>query len=125
MNAHRILILGDSFVAEGLACMLGRMPQLSMIDAVSTVEAALTVLAGQAVDALIVVGASEETITWYLAVLARYPNLPILRSDVGVTKIQLITSRCIEARLDQLLAAIALLPTSDSATPDLELVWRG
>jgi len=109
MNERTVLILGDSFVAEGTARMLRDVGQLRVISA-STVEMALAALERDTVDLLIVIGMTDETIMRYLAVLARYPDLPIIRSDLGVTKVQIISSRLIDARLDLLLEAIAELP---------------
>jgi hypothetical protein len=115
MDEHTILILGNSFIAEGIARMLGDVQQLRVMSA-STVEMALATLESHAADLLIIIGATDETIVRYLAVLARYPSLPIIRRDIGTTKAQIISSRSIDARLDKILAAIALLPKHDEYT---------
>ena len=125
MDQHRILILGNSLMAEAMTQILRANHQMCVTERVSTIEAALAVLAGRAVDVLIIIGTIDETSIWYLSALARYPDLSVLRSDLSTPKIQVMTSHCIEARLDQLLAAIVALPRRDSATPDLEPAIRG
>jgi hypothetical protein len=124
MDQHRVLILGNSLSAEALTQILQVSHQLGAAKRVSTIEMALEVLASQEIDALLMIGTADETSHWYLSALNRYPDLPILRSDLSTPKIQVITSRCIEARLEQLLEAIAALPRRDRLAPDLEPIGR-
>ena len=124
MDQHRILILGNSLVAEAVTQILHASHEMCVTERVSTIEAALAVLAGRAVDVLIIIGTTDETSIWCLSALAHYPDLSVLRSDLSTPKIQ-VTSHCIDARLDQLLAAIVALPRRDSATLDLEPAMRG
>lgn len=121
MNAHRILIVGDSLPAEAMAHMLSGDQHICVLGIAVTADEALATLAYLEADALLVIGTTDETISRYLPVLARYPRLPVLRSDISATTLQVITSRSIEPRLDQLLAAIAVLPRSESGAPKREL----
>jgi hypothetical protein len=125
MTEHRVLILGNSLLAESMAHLLRANHQVCVAERVSTMDEARVVLADQVVDALIMIGTTDETSAWYLSVLDHHPTLPVVRNDLSRTTIHVITSHCVEARLDQLLAAIAALPQRGSATPDLEPAMRG
>jgi hypothetical protein len=118
MNAHRILIVGDALPAEAMAHMLSGDRHMRVLGIAVTADEALATLADLEADVLLVIGTTDETISRYLPVLARYPCLPVLRSDISATTLQVITSRSIEPRLDQLLAAIALLPKAESCVPE-------
>jgi len=118
MKEHRVLIMGDTLLAEGIALMLRTYGKALVTERVSTIEAAAAVLADHPIDVLIIIGMTREIGAWLLSTLARFPGLTVVQSDVSTTKIQVITSRCVEARLDQLLATIAALPGPDSALAD-------
>ncbi len=119
MNQHHVLILGNSLSAEAMTEVL-RDTEMCVTERVSTIEIALAILASRAVDVLIMIGMPDETSRWYLSALRHYPDLPVLRSDLSTPKIQVMISRCIEARLDPLLAEIEALPRRGSARLDLE-----
>lgn len=125
MNKHCVLILGDSLLADGIARMLSSDQHVQVAGIASNAQEALATLARSVVDALIVIGTSGELTSRYLPVLTRYPNLPILHGDVSTTTIHVIIRRSIEARLDQLLAAIELLPLRDSMASDQDLAIQG
>lgn len=124
MDQHRVLILGSSLSAEAMTQILRLNRQTCVTERVSTLEAALVMLARRQFDVFVVVGTTDETSVWCLSALIRFPDLPILRSDLSTPKIQVITSRCIEARIEHLLAAIAGLPRRDSAALCLDPAAR-
>jgi len=118
MKEHRVLIMGDTLLAEGITLMLHTYGKALVTERVSTIEAAAAVLADHEIDVLIIIGMTREIGAWLLSTLARNPGLTVVQSDVSTTKIQVITSRCVEARLDARLATIAALPGPDSAPVD-------
>jgi len=110
--------MGDTLLAEGIAQMLRAYHKAFVAERVSTIEAATAVLADHPIDMLIISGMTSEMSAWLLPTLACFPTLTVVQSDLSTTKIQVITSRCIEARADQLLATIAALPRQGSASAD-------
>ena len=77
-----------------------------------TVETALELMAGDPPDVVVYVdthGGAGETLC---ALTARYPELAFIKADLTSGQLRLITSKCIRASSDELVAAISGLPRS-------------
>jgi DNA-binding NarL/FixJ family response regulator len=110
MNEHRIFVLGNSLLSTSIAGILDQSTAIEIVGSAATAEEALGKMDGAQLDALIVTGTDDKTTVRFCSILARYPDLPIIRADISQNAVQLITSQHIEADPDHLLAAIAALP---------------
>ncbi len=106
MDRLRVFIVGDSLFAEGIARTLMSCEAVIVIDIAATVESALPALEAKKLDAIIVAGPDTISTTNIGPFLAAHPNLTIIRADLSSDKVQIITSRCIQARTADLLAAM-------------------
>lgn len=110
MDFHRVLIIGNSLLTEGIAQMLGDSQAVQVIGVAATADEALATIAEQDVDALIVMGTNDQTTVRYCQIMAQYPDLPLIRADISQNKVQVYTSQCVDAKPDALIEAISLLP---------------
>jgi len=97
MNQHRIFILGKSLLSNSLVRLLDQSPKIAVVGSATTTEEALVVTAGKQFDALIVIGTDDQTTVRFCPILAKYPDLPVIRADISQNTIQIITSQNIEA----------------------------
>jgi hypothetical protein len=108
---RRILIAGDSLFAESLAHSLGADPAVTIVGTATCVETAVAQANAQVVDAIVVAGIGADALLDWSSHLWRFcRHLPLIYADLNDNSIQLITTRRIEARTGDLLAAIATLP---------------
>ena len=110
MSYHRVLIIGNSLLAEGMAQMLGDSPSVRVIGVAPTADEALVLLAEHEIDALIVMGTDDQTTVRYCQIMAQYPELPLIRADISQDKVQVFTSQSVDAKPGALIDAISLLP---------------
>jgi DNA-binding NarL/FixJ family response regulator len=110
MDHRRIFILGSSLLTAGLGRLLGKTPGIEVVGNASSADEALPLMNGQVIDALLVMGTDDQTTMRICPILAKYPDLPVIRADISQNVIQLITSQNIEADPESLLATIAGLP---------------
>jgi DNA-binding NarL/FixJ family response regulator len=113
MDGHRVFIVGGSLFAEILAQMLATRSgagAVNVIGAAPTLEAALPLLETNSPDAVIVTGSDETAPAIFGPLLAAFPDLPLIRADLGANQVQVITSQRVAACSSDLLAAIAALP---------------
>ena len=106
-----MLIVGNSLFAESIAQILATSQSVKLAGTASTMEMALPLLNGNNFDAVVVAGTLAEDIAAICSVLvSAYPDLSIIRADLSTNKVQVITSRCIQARRDDFIAAVSALP---------------
>lgn len=117
MDFHRVLIIGNSLLTEGIAQMLGDSQAVQVIGVAATADEALVTIAEQDVDALIVMGTNDQTTVRYCQIMAQYPGLPLIRADISQNKVQVFTSQSVDAKPGALIEAICSLPQRDEGWP--------
>jgi DNA-binding NarL/FixJ family response regulator len=110
MKNHRVLILGNSLLAEGIAELLGDSQAVQVIGTAAKVDEVLALLAEYDVDALIVMGTDDQATARYGQIMAQYPDLPLIRADISQNKVRVFTSQSIDANPGALIEAISSLP---------------
>ncbi len=111
MDERRVFIVGKSIFSETLGQLLAGTKNVSVVGTAPTVEEAMLVLHTDSVDAVITTIDADETAGDEVCrLLARYPNLPLIRINLTSNTVQIITSRQVDARRSDLLAVIANLP---------------
>jgi hypothetical protein len=108
VDQRTVFVVGDSIFAAGIAQTLTDSGAARVVGTASSIGAALPRLRDNGLDALIVAGATD-TMADCGAVLIAYPGLTIIRADPDVDKVQVISSRCVQARFSDLLAVIEAL----------------
>lgn len=115
MELRNVFVVGDSLFAETLIQLLGDSQTVSVIGTAPTPEDALPLLKSQSPDAVIVAVADESIVAAFAPILVANPNLPIIHADLNTNQMQVITNQSIDARVSDLLAAIAALPKLDAS----------
>ena len=110
VKTRRVFVVGDSLFAETLTRMLANQRTVRVVGSAPTAEAAVCVLADCRPDAVIVAGEGELSTVAFGQVLAAHPDLPVIRADLSMDSVQVITSQRIGTRTSDLLAAVAGLP---------------
>ena len=105
-----MFIVGDSLFAEALVQSLGESENVVVIGAAPTPEDALPMLKEQSPDAVIVAETNEAVVAAFTPLLIANPNLTIVHADLNTNQMQVITNHSIDARMSDLLAAIAGSP---------------
>jgi len=118
MELRNVFVIGDSLFAETLIQLLGDSQTVSVIGTASTPEDALPMLKNQSPDAVIVAVADESIVAAFTPILVANPNLPIIHADLNTNQMQVITNQSIDARVSDLLAAIAALPKQDASNDE-------
>ncbi|MBC8335671.1 MAG: hypothetical protein H8E29_10420 [Anaerolineales bacterium] len=115
MELRNVFVVGDSLFAETLIQLLGDSQTVSVIGTAPTPEDAIPKLKSQTPDAVIVAVADESIVAAFTPILIANPNLPIIHADLNTNQMQVITNQSIDARVSDLLAAIAALPKQDAS----------
>ena len=110
VKTRKVFVIGDSLFAETLTRMLASAGTVRVVGSAPTPEAALPLLATCRPDAVIVAGESELSTLAFGQVLTAHPDLPVIRADLSMDSVQVITSQRIGTRPSDLLAAVAGLP---------------
>ena len=110
MELRNVFVVGDSLFAEALVQSLGESENVVVIGAALTPEDALPMLKEQSPDAVIVAETNEAVIAAFTPMLIANPNLTIIHADLSTNQMQVITNHSIDARVSDLLAAIAAPP---------------
>jgi len=120
METRRVFIVGDSLFAETLVQILGESRSIKVIGSAPAPKDAFAVMQNQIPDVVIVAG-NAESITPFLTA---YPDLPVIHADLNTNRVRIITNQSIDARVSDLLEAIAALPrrnmSVDGTTPNVE-----
>ena len=111
MNPCRVLVIGNSLFAETLAGMLAAVAEISVVAEADTPQTALSLLKSVCPDVVIVADSvATHAGNELVGLVVTHPNLPLIRADLTANTVQVITSRSISARRDDLLAVLADLP---------------
>lgn len=109
-DINRILILGDSLSAEGIAGLLAESEKVTVTGKTGGPEEALALLEMEEVDVLVIVDTDDGMALRFSAVTAQYPEIPVVRVDIDMKKIQVLVSQSIRADIEELVAAVSALP---------------
>ncbi|MCG3211492.1 MAG: hypothetical protein FOGNACKC_05138 [Anaerolineae bacterium] len=110
MDQFKVFIVGNSLYSTGIDRILANSGDVTVIGVAPTLLAALTMLKSLAPDVIIVASIlEEETIHTVGAFITMHSHIPILRTDLGTNKIQLITSQYLCASSFDLLEVMATL----------------
>ena len=118
MELRSVFVVGDSLFAETLIQLLGDSQTVAVIGTAPTPEDALPMLKSQTPDAVIVAVADETVVTTFSPILIANPNLPIIHTDLSTNQMQVITNHSIDARMSDLLAAIAASPKQGASSDE-------
>lgn len=110
MELRNVFVVGDSLFAEALIQSLGENENIVVIGTAPTPEEALLMLKEQLPDAVIVAETNEAVVAAFTPMLIANPNLTIIHADLSTNQMQVITNHSIDARMSDLLAAIAASP---------------
>ena len=110
MELREVFVVGDSLFAEALVQSLGDSQNVTVIGTALTSEGALPMLKEQSPDAVIVAETNEAVVAAFTPMLIANPNLTIIHADLSTNQMQVITNHSIDARMSDLLAAIAASP---------------
>jgi hypothetical protein len=110
---HRAFIVGSSLFAETVERVLTSQAEpleVFVVGRCCTLEEAMQRIPIEKPDVVIVAGIEQSGSTIFGPLLARFPDLPILHSDLNTDYVQVITSRSVHADRTDLLNAIVSLP---------------
>ena len=110
MELRNVFVIGDSLFAHTLIQSLGGSENVAVIGTAPTPEDALPMLKEQNLDAVIMAAADENVVVDFAPILIENPELAIIRADLSTKQMQVITNQSIDARISDLLSAIADLP---------------
>lgn len=111
MVVRRVFIIGDSLFADGMAHLLTGSRMAEVTGGAATLEVALPLLKTDCPDAVIVTASEQSRSVLFEPLLMTCPDLSIIYVDLNrADRVQIITSRRIEPRKSDLLAAIAAIP---------------
>lgn len=110
MELRNVFVVGDSLFAETLIQSLGDSESVAVVGTAPTLEDALPKLKEKLPDAVIMAVADESVAVDLAPILVAIPDLAIFRADLNANQVQVITNQPIDARISDLLIAIADLP---------------
>ncbi|MBT3337064.1 MAG: hypothetical protein HN975_16360 [Anaerolineae bacterium] len=110
MELRNVFVIGNSLFAETLIQSLGDSESVVVVGTAPTPEKALPKLKEKLPDAVIVAVADESVVVDFTPILVAIPDLAIFRADLNTNQVQVITNQSIDARISDLLIAIADLP---------------
>lgn len=115
MELRNVFVVGDSLFAETLIQSLGDSESVAVVGTAPTPEDALPKLKEKLPDAVIMAVADESVIIDFAPILVAIPEIAIIRADLNTNQMQVITNQSIDARISDLLIAIADLPKRSMA----------
>ncbi len=110
MELRNVFVVGNSLFAETLIQALGDNQNVVVIGTAPTPEDALPMLKEKSPDAVIVAVADDDVVAAFTPILVSNPNLTIIHADLSTNQMQVITNQSVDARMSDLLAAIAASP---------------
>ena len=118
MKIRNVFVVGDSLFAETLIQALGDSQNVAVIGSAPTPDDALPLLEELSPDVVIVAVADEAVVAAFTPILIANPNLTIIHTDLNTNQMQVITNQSVDARMSDLLAAIAALPKQGASDDD-------
>ena len=110
MELRNVFIIGDSLFADTLIQSLEGSENVVVVGTAPTPEDALSVLKHHSLDAVIMAVVDESVVADFAPILIANPDLAIIHADLSTNQMQVITNQSIDARISDLLTAIADLP---------------
>lgn len=110
MDRLRVFIIGSSIFAESVTHLLLGHGVVKIVGSAPEIDLALSSIDKADPDAVLVMSTNGAAPELYTELVARYPGLSIVVADLGIDKVRIITSQCVEARSTDLLAALIDLP---------------
>jgi chemotaxis response regulator CheB len=112
MNERRVLVIGNSLFAETLTDLLSNVPEILVVGEADNAQSALSLLQSTCPDVVIMADCvTNNASTDLIGLVVTHPQLPLIRADLTTNTVQVITSRSVSARRDDLLAVLNSLPT--------------
>ncbi len=105
----RVFIIGDSLFTEMLEHLLANTTDMHVVGTVSSLALARTAVAKALPHVIIVSDASDQKQDKFSSILSIFPDLPLISVDLSRDYVQVITSRRVGTRSDDLLTAIRTL----------------
>ncbi len=110
MEQRAVIIVGDSVFATALSQMLAQSDGVQVIGCAPTPQAAAALITAHQPDAVIVAETDRAGAVDYGQLLKDDLDLPIIRANLNLDSVQVITSHRIGTRPADLLTALAELP---------------
>jgi chemotaxis response regulator CheB len=111
MNKRRVLVIGNSLFAATLTQLLADIPDVVVVAEADSTQTALSLLKSVCPDVVIVAAyGSTSDNAELVGLVVTNPQLPLIRADLTTNTVQVITSRSVSARRDDLLAVLDSLP---------------
>ncbi|MFQ5419755.1 MAG: hypothetical protein ACE5EY_05275 [Anaerolineae bacterium] len=102
----RVFIIGDSLFTDMLQQLLADIVDMKVVGTAPSLMLARTAVAKAFPHVIIVAGASDQTQDKFGPLLSNFPDFPLISVDLSRDYVQVISSRRVSTRLDDLLAAI-------------------
>ena len=108
-----VFIIGDSLFTETLGQLLANTSDMKVVGTAPLLDLARTAVAKASPHVIIVAGTSDKTQDKFGPLLSIYPEIPLISVDLSRDYVQVITSRRVGTRRDDLLTAIRALSVVD------------
>jgi chemotaxis response regulator CheB len=102
----RVFIIGDSLFTDTLVQLMANTADMKVVGTAPASMLASTAVAEARPHVIIVADASEKTQDKLGSILSLFPDLPLISLDLSRDYVQVITSRRVQTRRDDLLVAI-------------------
>ncbi len=114
MTTHRVLVIGNSLFAATLTQLLADVPDVAVVAEADSTQTALSLLKTVCPDVVIMAAYGNAADNADLVgLVVTHPQLPLIRADLTSNTVQVITSRSVSARREDLLAVLNSLPQKD------------
>ncbi len=101
-----VFIIGDSLFTETLGQLLANTADMKIVGTAPSLALARTFVAKAFPHVIIFADTSDPTQDKFGPLLSNFPDLPLISVDLSRDYVQIISSRRVSTRLDDLLAAI-------------------
>lgn len=109
MSVHRVFVIGDSLFAETLTQLLEQREELCIVGVSTSVESAITDVLQEFPDVFVIAESNESYIQNLTMLLANFPDIPIVCSDLNSNTLQIFSNQRYQARTAELVTAITSL----------------
>ncbi len=106
MEGCRVFIIGDSLFTETLAHLLANAAGVQLVGTAGSSEAAASLVNETRPQIIIVADLGRQVQDPFGSLLALFPDTPLISADLNRDYVQVITSRRVSARRDDLLTTI-------------------
>ena len=109
MNMHRVFVIGDSLFAETLTQLLEQREELCIVGVSRSAESAITENLQDLPDVFVIAGSNESHKQNLTTLLAKFPDIPVVCSDLNSNFLQIFSNQRYQARTAELVSAITSL----------------